>query len=62
MKHFVAHGQYEYGLNYSSPNTDERRLGGVLPIPFMKSVQQGNVFLAMASYKVVNGVPVHANS
>jgi len=62
IKHFVAHGQPESGLNCSSPNADERTLREILMVPFKKAVQKGNVLLTMVSYNEINGVPMHANS
>lgn len=61
MKHFVAHGQPESGINIAPPNATDQVLNEVHMYPFYKAVTNTKVLSVMASYNEVNGIPLHAN-
>jgi len=61
MKHFVAHGQPESGMNCAPVNVSMRELREVFLPPFEEAVREGGAVSVMASYNEVDGVPSHAN-
>ena len=61
LKHFVAHGQPESGMNCAPVNASPRVLRETFMYPFQKAVQEGGAISVMASYNEVDGVPSHAN-
>ena len=61
LKHFVAHGQPEAGMNCAPPNVSARTVREVFMFPFKKVLQQGGAISVMASYNEVEGVPCHGN-
>lgn len=61
LKHFVAHGQPESGMNCAPVNVSERLLRETFLFPFRKALKQGGALSVMASYNEVDGVPSHAN-
>jgi beta-glucosidase len=60
LKHFVAHGQPESGMNCAPVNVSARELREVFLPPFREAVAEG-VASVMASYNEVDGVPSHAS-
>jgi len=60
MKHFVAHGQPEAGMNCAPVNVSMRELREVFLPPFKAAIEAGAASV-MASYNEVDGVPSHAN-
>jgi beta-glucosidase len=61
LKHFVAHGQPEGGMNCAPANVSMRVLRETFLSTFKAGVQEGGALSVMASYNEVDGVPSHAN-
>jgi beta-glucosidase len=61
LKHFVAHGQPEGGMNCAPVNVSLRVLRETFLSTFKAAVQEGGALSVMASYNEVDGVPSHAN-
>lgn len=61
MKHFVAHGQPESGMNCAPVNVSARVLRETFLQPFKDAIQEAGAVSVMASYNEVDGVPSHAN-
>lgn len=63
LKHFVAHGQPESGINCAPANVSERVLRETFLSTFRAAITQagGGALSVMASYNEVDGVPSHAN-
>jgi beta-glucosidase len=61
LKHFVAHGQPEAGMNCAPANVSLRVLRETFLSTFKAAVQEGGALSVMASYNEVDGVPSHAN-
>lgn len=61
LKHFVAHGQPEAGMNCGPVNVSMRELREVFLPPFRAAVREGGAASVMAAYNEVDGVPCHAN-
>lgn len=61
MKHFVAHGQPESGMNCAPVNVSARVLRETFLQPFKDAIIDGGAVSVMASYNEVDGVPSHAN-
>jgi beta-glucosidase len=61
LKHFVAHGQPESGMNCAPANLSSRVLREVFLFPFKETLQRAGAISVMASYNEVDGVPSHAN-
>lgn len=62
MKHFVAHGQPEAGMNCAPVNVSMRELREVFLPPFEAAIREGGAASVMASYNEVDGVPSHAST
>jgi len=62
LKHLVAHGQPEGGMNCAPANVSLRELRDVFLAPFRRAVTEGGAASVMASYNEVDGVPSHANA
>ncbi len=60
MKHFVAYGVGEGGLNLAPAHVGEREIREVMLEPFQKCIDAG-VLSVMPSYNEVDGLPVHAS-
>ena len=60
MKHFVAYGVGEGGLNLAPAHVGEREIREVMLESFQKCIDAG-VLSVMPSYNEVDGVPVHAS-
>jgi beta-glucosidase len=61
LKHFVAHGQPESGMNCAPPSMSARTVREVFMFPFKEALQKGGAISVMASYNEVEGVPCHGN-
>lgn len=61
LKHFVAHGQPEAGMNCAPVNVSMRELREIFLAPFKEVIEKAGVVSVMASYNEVDGVPSHAN-
>lgn len=61
LKHYVAHGSPECGLNLSPVHMGERELREVALPPFAECIKQGNALSVMPAYSEFDGVPVHAS-
>jgi beta-glucosidase len=61
LKHFVAHGQPESGMNCAPANVSLRVLRETFLYTFKEAIQKANAISVMASYNEVDGVPSHAN-
>jgi len=61
LKHFVAHGQPESGMNCAPVNVSERVLRETFLFTFKEAIKQARAISVMASYNEVDGVPSHAN-
>ena len=61
LKHFVAHGQPEAGMNCGPANVSERELREVFFPSFLAAIQEGGARSLMPSYNEVDGIPPHAN-
>ena len=61
LKHFVAHGQPESGMNCAPANVSERVLRETFFFTFKEVIKQAKAISVMASYNEVDGVPSHAN-
>jgi beta-glucosidase len=61
LKHFVAHGQPEAGMNCGPANVSMRELREVFLPPFEAAVREAGAASVMASYNEVDGVPSHAS-
>ena len=62
LKHFVAHGQPEGGMNCAPTNVSMRVLRETFLYTFQAAVREGGALSVMASYNEVDGVPSHANA
>src|SRR4029079_3427171 len=61
LKHFVAHGQPESGMNCAPVNVSERVLRETFLYTFKEALDQGGAISVMASYNEIDGVPSHAS-
>jgi beta-glucosidase len=61
MKHFVAHGEPESGMNCAPVNIAMRVLRETFLLPFKETIQKAGAISVMASYNEVDGVPSHAS-
>jgi beta-glucosidase len=61
LKHFVAHGQPESGMNCAPANVSERVLRETFLFTFKEAINKAKAISVMASYNEVDGVPSHAN-
>jgi beta-glucosidase len=61
LKHFVAHGQPESGMNCAPVNVSMRVLRETFLFTFKEALQKGGAVSVMASYNEVDGVPSHVN-
>lgn len=60
MKHFVAYGVGEGGLNLAPAHVGEREIREVMLESFQKCIDAG-VLSVMPSYNEIDGIPVHAS-
>jgi beta-glucosidase len=57
MKHFVAHGQPESGMNCAPANVSLRVLRETFLSTFKATIQKAGAISVMASYNEIDGVP-----
>lgn len=60
VKHYIAYGVGEGGLNIAPAHIGEREIREVMLEPFKKCIDAG-VMAVMPSYNEVDGVPLHAS-
>jgi beta-glucosidase len=61
LKHFVAHGQPESGMNCAPANVSLRVLREAFLFTFREAIKEAKAISVMAAYNEVDGVPAHAN-
>jgi beta-glucosidase len=61
LKHFVAHGEPESGMNCAPANVSLRVLRETFLSTFEAAIREAGPLSVMASYNEVDGVPSHAN-
>lgn len=61
LKHFVAHGEPEGGMNCGPANVSMRVLRETFLYTFKEAIQKAGAISVMASYNEVDGIPSHAN-
>lgn len=61
LKHFVAHGQPESGVNCAPAAASARTVREVFMLPFKEAIQKGGAISIMPSYNEVEAVPSHGN-
>ncbi|HJZ81679.1 MAG TPA: glycoside hydrolase family 3 N-terminal domain-containing protein, partial [Pyrinomonadaceae bacterium] len=61
LKHFVAHGQPESGMNCAPANVSLRVLRETFLFTFKEAIRKAKAISVMAAYNEVDGVPAHAN-
>lgn len=61
LKHFVAHGQPESGINCAPVNISMRVLRETFLYTFKEAFDKGGAISVMASYNEVDGEPSHAS-
>jgi len=61
LKHFVAHGQPESGMNCAPANISERVLRETFLFTFKEAIDKAGAISLMASYNEVDGIPSHGN-
>lgn len=61
LKHFVAHGQPESGMNCAPANVSMRVLRETFLYTFKEAFDKGGAISVMASYNEVDGEPSHAS-
>lgn len=61
LKHFIAYGFPENGINLSPAHVGEREIREVMLEPFQKCIDAGAMSV-MPSYNEIDGVPVHASA
>src|SRR5215813_12338334 len=61
LKHFVAHGQPESGMNCAPANVSLRVLRETFLFTFREAIKKAKAMSVMASYNEVDGVPSHAS-
>ena len=60
VKHFIAYGVPEGGINLAPAHIGEREIREVMLEPFKKCIEAG-VLSVMPAYNEIDGVPVHAS-
>src|SRR5882672_11019620 len=60
LKHFIAHGQPESGMNCAPANVSLRVLRETFLFPFKEAIKKAKAISVIASYNEVDGVPSHA--
>lgn len=58
VKHFLAYGMSEGGMNMSSCNLSEREILDMVAVPFEHAVKEAHVAGVMTSYNNIDGEPV----
>ncbi len=61
VKHYIAYGLGESGINLAPAHIGEREVREYMLPPFEACVKKGKAWSLMPSYNEVDGVPVHAS-
>lgn len=61
IKHYVAHGSPEGGVNLSPVNCGERQLRELYLKTFSAVIKEGGALAVMPAYSEYDGIPVHAS-
>jgi len=61
LKHFVAHGEPEGGMNAGPGNFSERDLREIHMYPFKIGIREGRARAVMPAYNEIDGIPVHSD-
>ena len=61
VKHFIAHGSPESGINLAPVHIGEREFRETMAVPFEKAFVEAKAMGAMPAYSEWDGVPVHAS-
>lgn len=61
IKHYLAYGIGEGGLNLATAHVGEREVREYMLPPFAACIQKGKAWAIMPSYNEIDGVPVHAS-
>jgi beta-glucosidase len=62
LKHFVAYGSPESGINLSPVAVGPRELRDTYLVPFKAGVVEAGVLSVMPAYHEIDGIPCHANA
>lgn len=62
LKHFVAYGVPDGGLNWGAVSVGPRQLRDDLSAPFRAAVNEASVASVMPSYNEVDGLPLHGSA
>lgn len=61
VKHFIAHGSPENGLNLAPVHAGQREFYETMAVPFEKVIREGKAEAVMPAYSELDGVPIHAS-
>lgn len=61
VKHFIAHGSPESGINLGPVHAGEREFRETLMVPFQKAIMEGKAMAVMPAYSELDGEAVHAS-
>lgn len=61
IKHYVAHGVPEGGVNISPVTAGERQLRELYLKPFAAAIKEGGALAVMPAYSELDGIPVHSS-
>lgn len=61
VKHFIAHGSPEGGLNLAPVHAGMREFYETMAVPFEKVIMEGKAEGVMPAYSELDGVPIHAS-
>jgi len=61
VKHYIAYGCPEGGINIAPAHIGEREIRETMLEPFKSAIQDSKVMSVMPSYNEIDGVPVHSS-
>lgn len=61
IKHYIAYGSPEGGLNLAPNHLGEREMRENMLEPFAKAIAEGKAMSVMPSYAEIDGIPVHGS-
>ena len=61
LKHYIAHGTPEGGINLSPVHMGEREMREIAVEPFEVCCKEGHALSVMPAYSELDGIPVHAS-
>ena len=61
VKHYIAHGSPERGINLGPVHAGEREFREVMLEPFRKAIQEAGAKMVMPAYSELDGEPVHGS-